>query len=312
MPGSYKDFLNSILPPLIFKCRNYYRVGSVSNLKRLIVSTSLLLSANFPLFAQEPSSWASGISRTDKSDSALDVWEFGARFGFGWRGPNRFDQNLDGFSSTLNPSIPNHTNVQKGLGMAQGEIFFRTRISENFKAGFLGGYRLYQNFGLTNITSEPFYTKLEFGMQSIYLLAMVWQHGRVNRWLSWETGLGLGYTSAKWTSKGWATDFKDYFPQEGNLSGSGLEFRLEGALSTKVSDHVSLQLGVLLAWVNITSFDGSFNGDTSSFYVREDGRVTPLTSSANQQNILISQQYSRKLDMQSAYGGLFFGAVYRL
>nr|WP_246048677.1 hypothetical protein [Leptospira sarikeiensis] len=247
----------------------------------------------------------------NKAPETPDTWEFGARFGFGMRGPNRFDQNLNGFSSNLDPRVASQTKQENTRGSFQGEFLARTRLSEGFKIGMIGGYRYYDPFSLRNITSEPFVTQLNFQMESFYLLGMVWQEGRFNRYFRWEAGLGLGVTRALWVTKGYATDGKEYYEQNGNLKGSGLEFRLEGSLIHPINERVSLSFGTYLSWVNITSFDGSFNGDTASFYVRQDGRVSPLTESANQDNILLSNQYSRKLDMQSAYGGLFFGVNYK-
>ncbi|TGK05640.1 hypothetical protein EHQ53_17415 [Leptospira langatensis] len=248
----------------------------------------------------------------NKVPEKADRWEFGARFGFGFRGPNRFDQNLNGFTSNLDPRIPSQTKVHNTRGMYQEEFLARTRFGEGFKVGFIAGSRTFDNFGITNLTSEPFYTRLDFQMYSLYFLGMVWQEGRLNRYFRWETGLGLGYARAAWLTNGFATDGKSYYQENGDMRGNGLEFRLEGALNTQVNDSVTLSFGAYLSWINITSFDGSFNGDTSSFYVRQDGRVTPLTESNNQSNILLSNQFSRKLDMQSAYGGLFFGVNYKL
>ncbi|EQA47038.1 hypothetical protein LEP1GSC050_0973 [Leptospira broomii serovar Hurstbridge str. 5399] len=308
MPGSCKDFPNRTKSPLLFKSEMQSNSTS-RNFYFLFVGFLLLPTllygedAAIPKFKELPE---------ERPAPPEGNWEFGARFGAGMRGQNRFDHNLNGFSSTLDPRVPSETRERNDRTMTQGEILIRTRFAGNFKVGVLGGFHYFRNFGLTNITGDPFYTRLNFGMESLYFLAMVWQDGRVNRWLNWEAGFGGGYTKALWISRGYATNGKEYFQQDGNLSGTGIEFRLEGSLSTPVTNHISLSAGVFLSWINIASFDGSFNGSSSSIYIRQDGRVTPLTESANQTNILLSQQYSRKLDMQSAYGGIFFGVNYRL
>ncbi|TGK17561.1 hypothetical protein EHO61_13210 [Leptospira fluminis] len=308
MPGSIKDFPNRAKQPLLFGSEMPYT--RLPKRFRTLFSGLLLFptlifgeDAAIPKFKELPQ---------ERVSPAEDKWEFGARFGAGLRGMDRFDHNLGGFTSSLDPTVFTVTKVRNERTMTQGEILIRNRFSGNFKVGVIGGFHYFQNFGLTNITGDPFYTKLHFGMESLYLLAMVWQDGRINRRLNWEAGFGGGYTKALWVSGGYATNGKDYYVQNGNLSGSGIEFRLEGSISTPVTNHVTVSAGVFLSWINIASFDGSFNGSTSSVYIRQDGRVSPLTESANQQNILLSQQYSRKLDMQSAYGGIFFGVNYRL
>lgn len=307
MPGSYTVFSYRVPKPLLF--------GLPSVWKGLRFGFLLLFYiAGLSAVSGEEAPIAPKMKELPKNQAPAPEgnWEIGARFGWGIRGPNRFDQNLNGFSSTLDPRIPSSTTQENNRMMTQGEMFARTKFGENFKVGFLGGFRYFQNFHLTNVTTEPFYTRLDFGMESIYFLAMVWQEGRFNRLLRWEAGLGMGYAQALWTTKGYATDGKDFYSQEGNLKGSGMEFRLEGSLNAPITDTVTLSFGTYLSWINIASFDGSFNGDYASIYIRQDGRVSPLTESSNQDNILLSNQYSRKLDMQSAYGGLFFGVNYKL
>ncbi len=310
MPGSYKVFSHRVPKPLLFRSPSVWKSKPVPLFLLSLIWVFCLSSLN----AETESPRAPKLKEMPrtKPDVPEGKWEIGGRFGWGIRGPNRFDQNLNGFTSTLDATIPSSTTQQNSRMMTQGEMLLRTKFSENFKVGFIGGFRYYDNFHLTNVTTEPFYTRMDFGMESLYLLAMVWQEGRFNRYLNWEAGLGLGYTRALWVTKGYATDGKDYYPQTGDLKGSGMEFRLEGSLNAPVSDRVTLSFGTYLAWINIASFDGSFNGDSASLYIRQDGRVTPLTESANQDNILLSNQYSRKLDMQSAYGGLFFGVNYKL
>lgn len=311
MPGSNTVFTHPVPKPLLFEKRSELKQRRASFYS--IILTGILFGM-ISLGAEESVTTTPKLKEMpeNRASEPADKWEFGARFGFGMRGPNRFDQNLNGFSSNLNPLVASQTKQENTRGSIQGEFLARTRLSENFKVGMIAGYRYYDPFHLTNLTSEPFYTNLNFQMESFYILGMVWQEGRLNRYFRWETGLGLGITRALWVTDGYATNGKEYYQQNGNMRGSGLEFRLEGSLIHPINERVSLSFGTYLAWINITSFDGSFNGDTASFYVRQDGRLSPLTESANQDNILLSNQYSRKLDMQSAYGGLFFGVNYKL
>lgn len=85
-----------------------------------------------------------------------------------------------------------------------------------------------------------------------------------------------------WDSEGYATSGKETFRQEGSLSGTGIEFRLEGAVSRRITE-------------------------SASFYLRENGSITPLTESDNQTSMLVTNQFSRKLEFQVLTTTLFFG-----
>lgn len=235
-------------------------------------------------------------------------WELGLRAGFGYKGEDRLNSYLRGFTDTYDPRVLSKTKLDPPTNVAQGEIFLRRKIGAESKVGFIGGYREWQKFGLKQISSEPFYTDLSFKLSNPYFLLMYWYDWNYKRW-TFEGGLGVGMSQVYWDSTGFGTSGREYFKQEGSLTGTGIEFRAEGAASRKVTDSTSLQMGIALSWINIPSLTGNFNGETASFYLREDGRVTPLTESTNQSAIFATHQFSRKLEFQALTTTLFFGVA---
>ncbi|XDD48999.1 hypothetical protein AB3N59_11200 [Leptospira sp. WS92.C1] len=233
-------------------------------------------------------------------------WEIGLRAGIGSKGEDRFNSNLRSFTDTYDPRIASKTKLNPPRSIAQGEFFLRRKISSESQVGFIGGYREWQRFGLKQISSEPFYTELNFRISNPYFLLMYWYDWNYKHW-TLQAGMGIGMSQVFWDTKGYATSGREYYQQEGSLTGTGIEFRLESSVSRKITDSTSLQLGLALSWVNVPSLNGSFNGETASFYIREDGKVTPLTESTNQNAILITQQFSRKLEFQALTTTLFFG-----
>ncbi len=233
-------------------------------------------------------------------------WELGLRAGIGYKGEDRLNSFLRGFTDTYDPRIASKTVLDPPNRISQGELFLRKKISSESWAGLIGGYREWQKFGLKQFSSEPFYTDLSFKLSNPYFLLMYWHEWNYKRWI-FQSGLGIGMSQVYWDSKGYATSVKETFRQEGSLSGTGIEFRLEGAVSRKITESTSLQLGVALSWINIPSLSGTFNGESASFYLNENGNVTLLTESANQAAMLATRQFSRKLEFQVLTTTLFLG-----
>lgn len=235
-------------------------------------------------------------------------WELGLRAGIGYKGGDRLNSFLRGFTDTYDPRVASKTKLNPPSNVSQGELFLRRRIGAESQIGFIGGYREWQKFGLKQVSSEPFYTDLTFKLSNPYFLLMYWHEWNYKRWI-FQGGLGAGMSQVYWDSKGYATSGRETFRQEGSLTGTGIEFRLEGSVNRRITESTSLQLGIALSWINIPSLNGTFNGESASFYLREDGRVTPLTESNNQTAILVTNQFSRKLEFQVLTTTLFFGVA---
>ncbi|AYV57361.1 LIC_11366 family protein [Leptospira kmetyi] len=235
-------------------------------------------------------------------------WELGLRAGIGYKGEDRLNSFLRGFTDTYDPRVASKTKLDPPSHVSQGELFLRRKISTESRVGFIGGYREWQKFGLKQVSSEPFYTDLSFKLSNPYFLLMYWYEWNYKRWI-FQGGLGAGMSQVYWDSKGYATSGRETFRQEGSLTGTGIEFRLEGTVNRRITESTSLQLGIALSWINIPSLTGTFNGQTASFYLREDGSVTPLTESTNQAAILVTNQFSRKLEFQVLTTTLFLGVA---
>ncbi|ANH00181.2 Uncharacterized protein LB4E_0713 [Leptospira borgpetersenii str. 4E] len=233
-------------------------------------------------------------------------WELGLRAGIGYKGEDRLNSFLRGFTDTYDPRIASKTVLDPPNRIAQGELFLRKKISSESWAGLIGGYREWQKFGLKQFSSEPFYTDLSFKLSNPYFLLMYWYEWNYKRWI-FQSGLGIGMSQVYWDSKGYATSVKETFRHEGSLTGTGIEFRLEGVVSRKITESTNLQLGVAFSWINIPSLSGTFNGESASFYLSENGNVTLLTESTNQTAMLATRQFSRKLEFQVLTTILFLG-----
>ncbi|EJP03169.1 hypothetical protein J9305_10720 [Leptospira interrogans] len=233
-------------------------------------------------------------------------WELGLRAGIGYKGEDRLNSFLRGFTNTYDPGVASKTELDPPKQTTQVELFIRKRIASESQIGFIGGYREWQKFGLKQFSSEPFYTDLKFKISNPYALLMYWHEWNYKRWI-FQGGLGAGMSQVYWDSEGYATSGKETFRQEGSLSGTGIEFRLEGAVSRRITESASIQLGIAFSWINIPSLSGTFNGESASFYLRENGNITPLTESDNQTSMLVTNQFSRKLEFQVLTTTLFFG-----
>ncbi|EQA80013.1 hypothetical protein LEP1GSC193_0609 [Leptospira alstonii serovar Pingchang str. 80-412] len=254
-------------------------------------------------------------TKAHSSKPALEIpgreeenWEIGLRAGIGYKGEDRLNSFLRGFTDTYDPRFASKTELDPPKRTTQGEFFLRRNISSESRVGFIGGYREWQTFGLKQFSSEPFYTDLKFKLSNPYFLLAYWYEWNYKRWI-FQGGLGIGMSQVYWDSKGYATSGKETFSQEGSLSGTGIEFRLEGTVSRRITESVSLQLGIALSWINIPSLSGTFNGESASFYLRENGNVTLLTESTNQTAMLVTNQFSRKLEFQVLTTTLFLGVA---
>lgn len=298
--------------------RNPVRMRTTSKIFAILTRVLVFLNLFLPWLSKSPSlhaqtSYPKTKGHSVKPQIELDSeeslsWELGLRAGIGYKGEDRLNSYLRGFTDTYDPRVATKTKLNPPDTLAQGELFLRRKIASESRVGFIGGYREWKRFGIRQISTEPFYTELNFRLSNPYFLLMYWHDWAYKRW-SFEAGLGLGMSQVYWDTKGFATSGREYYPQEGSLTGTGIEFRLEGSTSRKITDSTSLQLGLALSWINIPSLTGSFNGETASFYLREDGRVTPLTESNNQAAILLTNQFSRKLEFQALTTVLFFGVA---
>lgn len=245
------------------------------------------------------------------TDSEPTILEFGIRGGIGFRSKDRFERNLEGFSSTFQPGIISRTRAEGFRNLDLGDLFFRVGFSRNQRLGLVLGTGQFQKSNLTEITSDGFLTRLDFGINTNFLLFTYHYLWDIQKRWGVEAGLGFGGNETLWTASGFSGSSREYFPQEGRLRGSGISFRADSSIYFRPNDTVVFQVGLQYTHHSVPSFSGSWNGAQATFYIREDGRTTPLTESRVADTILLTNQFTRALDMNAGYLGIHFSTLLR-
>jgi hypothetical protein len=223
---------------------------------------------------------------------------------------SRFDSGLSQFSADVYPGTINSTDLDRLRGGQSIELGYNQRSGDQ-RFGIKFSHWEGDPFGLQNYTSGPFYTNLQFGMRSNSLR---FQYEKIfKRTESWDFhyGAGAGLISTEWTANGWGVG-EQWIPQEGRLVGTGLALRLELGSVHRITDRTSMGIGFFWDQYMTPSLSGTWNGDLSNIYLREDGRLTPIADTQIRDTILYTEQFTRKLDISLGLTGIYFSARQRI
>lgn len=280
------------------------RIFSFRNLPFLIILGLVPATLN----AQVSISATTQLGKHTGEDSII---EFGLRAGPGFRSKDRFENNLENFTSTYQPGIFSKTKTDgfRNLDFLEGMV--RMGFSDNQRFGFVFGSLNYNRANLTEVTSDGYLTRLNFDIRTDYLLLTYYFLWDLSKNWGLEAGLGFGGNETRWASSGTSASQSEYFPQSGKLRGSGISARLEASVNYRVNDYLFLQFGWMIGNHTVPSFSGSWNGKAATFYIREDGKTTPLTESRATDSIVLTNQFTRALDMNATYTGIYFSAILR-
>ncbi|MCG6149714.1 hypothetical protein EHR04_06515 [Leptospira levettii] len=241
--------------------------------------------------------------------------EVGMRYGAGERIPGRFDGDLRQFSSTFNPLVFSDVNIKGGKTTNLYEGFIRFLLDSRNRVGFYIGRNDWQILQLTEVTSDLYYTKLNSEIYSYHVLGMYHFSMPISRNFEWENGVGMGFTSADWNIRGYSIGEPlpntQYFNQRGRLRGSGLVYRVETAINRRLYENTFFQIGIGYHHIAIDKFSGNYNGETSSFYIRADGRVGVIDDTRIIDATVSTAQTFRRLDMNTGAWTLYFSAFQR-
>ncbi|WP_108977112.1 LIC_11366 family protein [Leptospira ryugenii] len=241
-------------------------------------------------------------------------WELGFRYGQGFRVPGRFDSNLNGFSSSFDPTVLSDVTVSGGKGTATYEALLRYSIDSESKISFVLGRQDLSTLTINELTTDRFATQLKNDIFSYHLLVMYHFVYRLPRGMEWENGLGLGFVSADWQIRGYSgggNSSTSLFNQRGNLRGSGLGYRLETAINLPLVDNNYFQIGIGYHHIAIPNFSGNYNGETSSFYLGSEGRVGVFDNTRVLDANVSTDQFLRRLDLSSGSWNLYFSVLHR-
>jgi len=254
---------------------------------------------------------AESSRRFSNEDADSNIIEVGVRAGIGFRAKDRFESDLENFTSTFQPGVFSRSNVTGFRNLNMGEVLLRMGIDNNQRFGFTVGNVDYSRATLTELTNDGFYTRLSFDINTTYLLFTYHYLWQLNKQWSLEAGLGLGANETLWYSGGTTYSVRESFDQRGRLSGNGISYRMESSFNFRPNDLIVLQIGILWGLHTVPSFNGSWNGASSTFTIREDGRTTPLSESRVTDTIILTNQFARSLDMSSSYSSLYFSTMLR-
>lgn len=237
--------------------------------------------------------------------------EVGAKIGPGYKGNDKFDNEFQNYQYNILPGVYSTTTYRPPRNLFLSEIFFKKQMSPNHKIGFALGYVNFDPFSLKAIDTLGEITTLNMNLSSVYFLVTYHyeHHLKRSRNTSIEGGFGMGAGQALLLVSGNSITPYGYTPINGSLAGSGLQFKLEGSVNRRVSDILSLQLGLMLSMTAIASFNGSIDESGSSFYVTGNGSITSFTPDQFANYAYTNKNFSRTLDMKIAYTVLYFSAV---
>ncbi|MDX1961039.1 MAG: hypothetical protein SFU98_20890 [Leptospiraceae bacterium] len=238
-------------------------------------------------------------------------FEIGARMGSGYHPKDKFENDLGTYRSLNNTFTPSFTNLSPFRKTTNTEFFARVRWSDRWKGGVLFGNTGFENFRLEEIDQALAYSKLNFRMDTDFLLLTVYYEWKFNKYfIDFGGGMGVNNTGIK--TNGYIISARNsIYEQEGTLVGNGLAYRLESSLSRSITENILLQVGVSGSVVTAPYFSGSLNGESGSFYIRADGTVAGLNQAEFTSSLASTNFASRRLDMVYGYGQIFVGTVYR-
>ena len=226
----------------------------------------------------------------------------GLRQGYGFKLRDSFDFHLQKFTSTLRTDVYSKTNYNYPQINQNQEIFLKHKTPfSSYDSSYNGvvlGNMIWENFTLQNITSEPFFTNLNFSLFSQFI-SFTYHYLWFLKKTSIEVGGGFGFNQVFWKTNGQSTDFSELIRQNGVMIGSGLNYRFEFLMNRSVSLRNSLQIGFIAHHTFIPQLTGTFNGQSASFFVNNKGQVIPLIESSNKNNFIHSESYVRRIGISS-------------
>jgi hypothetical protein len=274
---------------------------------RYFLITIIFLSPLISIQSIEPSYKA--ISYSSQYDK--DIIEIGFRGGLGYRAKDRFENDLENFTSTYRYGVYSNTQVTGFRNLSMAELFLRVGISDNQRLGLVIGNTDFSRATLKEVSSDAYYTRLKFDIQTVYMLFTYHYLWNWNRQWGVEAGLGFGYNETLWYSEGATYSSKEAFSQQGRLSGNGFSYRMDSGINYRPYENFIFQLGILIGNHTVPSFNGSWNGASSTFAIREDGSTTPIAQSRVSDSILLTNQFVRSLDMNASYASIYFSSMLR-
>ncbi len=246
-------------------------------------------------------------------------FELGIRYGLGYHAEDRFESQLKNYKSESSPYIINYTSLSPFRNTSNSEFLARIRLYENSKAGFVYGNTQFNRFYLSEVTSlyapnvnTSVYTatRLNFNIKVEYFFLMYTHEFKFKKFFV-EAGMGMGINTVSWKTDGNAVSRYEYTPQTGFMVGNGLGYKLELSLNKKLNDYLVFQFGGFYNYYTIPSFNGTFNDDSGSFYLRSDGTIAPLSTSEFRDSIIDTNYASRQLDMRAGNAVLFASILFR-
>jgi hypothetical protein len=274
---------------------------------RFFLISFIFFSSIVSIFSQEETFRSKPFS----SQSDNNTIEVGLRGGLGYRAKDRFENDLENFTSSYRYGIYSNTQVTGFRNLSMAELFLRVGVSENQRFGLVVGNTDFSRASLTEISSDAYFTRLKFDIQTVYLLFTYHYLWNWNRQWGAEAGLGMGYNETLWYSEGATFSAKEAFSQQGRLSGNGFSYRMDSGINYRPYENFVFQFGILLGNHTVPSFNGSWNGASSTFTIREDGSTTPIAQSRVADSILLTNQFVRSLDMNASYASLYFSSMMR-
>lgn len=242
-------------------------------------------------------------------------FEIGFRAGVGYHAEDRFESQLQNYKSESSPYILSSVYLSPIRSTTNTELLARLRLFENGKVGFVYGNTKFKPFHLSEITSlnfPNFYTasRLNFNLKVEYFF-LTYSHEFKFKHFYLEGGMGMGINTISWKTNGDTVSRFEYSPQTGFMVGNGLGYKLEGSFNKKITDNWIFQFGSFYNYYTVPSFNGQFNDETSSFYLRSDGSIAPLSTSQFKDSIVDTNFASRQLDMRAGNLVLFVSFLFR-
>ncbi len=246
--------------------------------------------------------------------SEKSAYELGIRTGIGQRVPGRLDGNLNGFTSTFNALIPSEITLSSSNQTGTIEFFGKTNLGSGQKFGIILGRQDLAPIQLTEITGDLFFTTLKSDIYSYHALFAYYFVTPFARHWEWENGLGFGPTITDWVIRGSSGSFgtnRNFFPQEGDLRGVGLAMRGESSLTRQILEKTHLQLTLGYHFITVPQFSGNYNGEQSSIYIGESGRIGVLDETRVTDASFQTNQFLRRFDIATGTWNLYFSVVQR-
>lgn len=256
----------------------------------------------------------------DEDSPAVDrfrkrEFELGIRYGLGHRPEDRFESQLKNYKSESSGYVYNYAVLSSFNKTTNSELLARIRLYENSKVGFVYGNTQFNRFHLSEITflfAPNVYTAtiLNFKLSVEYFFLMYYHEFKFKKFFI-EAGMGMGVNTISWKTNGHVVSRYEYTPQSGFMVGNGLGYKLELSMNKKITNHWILQLGGFYNYYTVPSFNGNFNDNSGSFYIRSDGTVAPLSNSEFRDSIIDTNYASRQLDMRAGNIVFFISSIFR-